>query len=83
MTIAKRSRRSTSPKPPQILPAARPDRRLTRGSRTQKREKSLYGLIKPSKLETLHFLGSFTIALFSVAAVLYVMTTVIVSGGVA
>jgi hypothetical protein len=43
----------------------------------------LYGLIKPSKLETLHFLGSFTIALFSVAAVLYVMTTVIVSGGVA
>jgi hypothetical protein len=41
------------------------------------------GLIKPSRLENLHFLGSFTIALFGVAAVLYVMTTVIVSGGVA
>lgn len=43
----------------------------------------MYGLIKPSKRETLAFLGSFTIAFFSVAAVLYVMTTVIVSGGVA
>ena len=43
----------------------------------------MYGLIKPSKLENLHFLGSFTIAFFSVAAVLYVMATVIVSGGVA
>jgi hypothetical protein len=41
------------------------------------------GLIKQSKLETLHFLGSFTIAFFSVAAVLYVMATAIVSGGVA
>ena len=41
------------------------------------------GLIKQSKLDGLNFLGSFTIALFSVAAVLYVMTTVIVSGGVA
>ncbi len=41
------------------------------------------GLIKNSKLETLHFLGSFTIAFFSVAAVLYVMATAIIGGGVA
>jgi hypothetical protein len=41
------------------------------------------GLIKQSKLENLHFLGSFTIAFFGVAAVLYVMATAIVSGGVA
>lgn len=43
----------------------------------------MHGLTKPSSLENLHFLGSFTIAFFSVAAVLYVMATVIVSGGVA
>lgn len=43
----------------------------------------MHALIKPSKRETLHVLGSFTIAFFSVAAVLYVMTMVIVSGGVA
>ncbi len=41
------------------------------------------GLIKNSKLENLHFLGSFAIAFFSVAAVLYVMATAIVGGGVA
>ncbi|MEY2759005.1 MAG: hypothetical protein RIR33_2783 [Pseudomonadota bacterium] len=43
----------------------------------------MYGLIKNSKLETLHFLGSFTIAFFGVAAVLYTMATVILGGGVA
>lgn len=43
----------------------------------------MHGLIKTSKRESLHVLGSFTIAFFSVAAVLYVMATVIVSGGVA
>jgi hypothetical protein len=43
----------------------------------------MYGLIKSSKCETLHVLGSLTIAFFSVAAVLYVTATVIVSGGVA
>jgi hypothetical protein len=43
----------------------------------------MYGLTNPSSLENLHVLGSFTIAFFSVAAVLYVMATVIVSGGVA
>jgi len=48
-----------------------------------KKRKTLYALIKPSKRETLHVLGSFTIAFFSVAAVLDVMARVIVSGGVA
>jgi len=41
------------------------------------------GLIKSSKLENLHFLGSFAIAFFGVAAVLYVMATAIIGGGVA
>jgi hypothetical protein len=41
------------------------------------------GLIKTSKLETLHFLGSFAIAFFGVAAVLFMMATAIVGGGVA
>lgn len=31
------------------------------------------GLIQTSKLETLHFLGSFAIAFFGVAAVFYMM----------
>lgn len=43
----------------------------------------MYGPIKNSKLETLHFLGSFTIAFFGVAAVLYMMATVVMGGGVA
>jgi hypothetical protein len=41
------------------------------------------GLIKNSKLENLHFLGSFAIAFFSVTAVLYVMATAIIGFGVA
>ncbi len=41
------------------------------------------GLIKSSQLENLHLLGSFAIAFFGVAAVLYVMATAIFGGGVA
>ena len=41
------------------------------------------GLIKPTKLDGLTLLGSCAIALFSIAAVLYVMATAITGGGVA
>jgi hypothetical protein len=41
------------------------------------------GLIKNSKLETLHFAASFAIAFFSVAAVIYVLATAITGVGVA
>ena len=41
------------------------------------------GLIKQSKLDGLNTLGSFAIALFSVAAVFYMMATAIGGGGVA
>ncbi len=41
------------------------------------------GLIKQTKLDGLNTLGSFAIALFSVAAVVYMMATAIGGGGVA
>ena len=41
------------------------------------------GLIKRSKLEAVNFIGSLSIALFSVAAVVYVMATAFTGGGVA
>lgn len=41
------------------------------------------GLIKQTKLDGLNTFGSFAIALFSVAAVIYVLATAITGGGVA
>ena len=41
------------------------------------------GLIKQSKLDGVNTVASFAIALFSIAAVIYVMATVITGGGVA
>jgi len=61
------------------MPKTSVDTRSTR----KKKEKTMNGLIKQSKLDGLNFLGSFTIALFSVAAVFYVMATAITGGGVA
>jgi hypothetical protein len=49
----------------------------------QEKEIKMNGLMKNSKLETLHFAASFAIAFFSVAAVLYVMATAITGLGVA
>jgi hypothetical protein len=49
----------------------------------KEKEKTMNGLIKQSKLDGLNTLGSFAIALFSVAAVFYMMATAIGGGGVA
>jgi hypothetical protein len=41
------------------------------------------GLIKPTKLDGVNFLGSLAIALCSVSAVLYVIATAFTGGGMA
>jgi hypothetical protein len=49
----------------------------------KEKETTMNGLIKQTKLDGVNTVASFAIALFSVAAVIYVMATAITGGGVA